>query len=153
MGSQVFTSFKTIDIRRIMQLLPHRYPFLLIDKVIDINGEISGTGIKNVSANEPFFENCHTANLIMPPVLLLEAMAQTVGVVVLESLDEAVSNRAVYFMSIDNCTFQKSVGPGDQLVISVRLLRKRLPVYKYHAEIRVRGEMVVEAEIGASGEM
>jgi 3-hydroxyacyl-[acyl-carrier-protein] dehydratase len=139
---------KTLDIQRIMQLLPHRYPFLLIDRIIDLNGEESGTSLKNVTINEPFFQGHFPSRPVMPGVLLIEAMAQTAGAVVLESNTEH-AGKLVFFMSIDKAKFRKPVGPGDTVLFTVKLQQKRPPVWKYWAEAHVDGKKVAEAEIGA----
>jgi 3-hydroxyacyl-[acyl-carrier-protein] dehydratase len=140
---------KSIDINRIMKLLPHRYPFLLIDKMINIVGEESGTAIKNVTINEPFFQGHFPGQPVMPGVLLVEAMAQAAGAIVLENLGDNDAGKLVFFMSIDKCRFRKPVGPGDQVHFHVKLLQKRAPVWKYWAEAHVDGKKVAEAEIGA----
>jgi 3-hydroxyacyl-[acyl-carrier-protein] dehydratase len=140
---------KSIDINRILKLLPHRYPFLLIDKMINIIGEESGTAIKNVTFNEPFFQGHFPGRPVMPGVLLVEAMAQAAGAIVLENLGDNEAGKLVFFMSIDKCRFRKPVGPGDQVHFHVKLLQKRAPVWKYWAEAHVAGKKVAEAEIGA----
>lgn len=139
---------KTIDINRIMQLLPHRYPFLLIDKFLEMNGEQSGIALKNVTMNEPFFQGHFPSRPVMPGVLLVEAMAQTAGALVLEHNSEH-AGKLVFFMSIDKAKFRKPVGPGDTVHFHVELQQKRPPVYKYWAEAFVDGKKVAEAEIGA----
>lgn len=139
---------KTIDITRIMQLLPHRYPFLLIDKFLEMNGEESGIALKNVTINEPFFQGHFPSHPVMPGVLLVEAMAQTAGALVLEHNSEH-AGKLVFFMSIDKAKFRKPVGPGDTVHFHVKLQQKRVPVYKYWAEAYVDGKKVAEAEIGA----
>ena len=139
----------TADIARIMKLLPHRYPFLLIDKMIDLNGEQSGTAIKNVTINEPFFQGHFPGRPVMPGVLLIEAMAQTAGALVLNHLGDAHAGQLVFFMSIDKARFRKPVSPGDTVHIHVTLTNKRPPVWKYWAEAHVEGKKVAEAEIGA----
>lgn len=137
------------DIQRIMELLPHRYPFLLIDRIIEINGEESGTGVKNVTFNEPFFPGHFPGNPVMPGVLLVEAMAQTAGALVMNNLGPADEGRIVYFMSIDKCRFRKPVLPGHTVHFPVKLLQKRPPVWKFTAEARVDGTLMAEAEISA----
>ncbi len=137
------------DITRIMKLLPHRYPFLLIDKMIDMDGETSGTAIKNVTINEPFFQGHFPGKPVMPGVLLIEAMAQAAGALVLNHLGEAHAGKLVFFMSIDKARFRKPVLPGDQVRFHVKLTNKRAPVWKYWAEAHVDGKKVAEAEIGA----
>ena len=143
------TTGKSIDITRIMQLLPHRYPFLLIDKMVNMDGENSGTAIKNVTINEPFFQGHFPSRPVMPGVLLVEAMAQAAGALVMDNLGDNVAGKLVFFMSIDKCKFRKPVGPGDQVHFHVKLLQKRPPVWKYAAEAHVDGKKVAEAEIGA----
>ncbi len=140
---------KSADIARIMQLLPHRYPFLLIDRMVEIDGEQSATGIKNVTINEPFFQGHFPGTPVMPGVLLIEAMAQTAGALVLDFLGEAHAGKLVFFMSIDRAKFRKPVVPGDTVHFPVKLSTKRAPVWKYAAEAHVNGKKVAEAEIGA----
>jgi 3-hydroxyacyl-[acyl-carrier-protein] dehydratase len=137
------------DITRIMKLLPHRYPFLLIDKMIDMDGEESGTAIKNVTFNEPFFQGHFPGKPVMPGVLLIEAMAQAAGALVLNHLGDAHAGKLVFFMSIDKARFRKPVLPGDVVYFHVKLSNKRAPVWKYWAEAHVDGKKVAEAEIGA----
>ena len=139
----------TADIARIMKLLPHRYPFLLIDKMIDMDGEESGTAIKNVTINEPFFQGHFPGKPVMPGVLLVEAMAQAAGALVLNHLGDAYAGKLVFFMSIDKARFRKPVLPGDVVHFHVKLSNKRAPVWKYWAEAHVDGKKVAEAEIGA----
>lgn len=137
------------DIARILELLPHRYPFLLIDRVVDMDGEKSATGIKNVTINEPFFVGHFPGFPIMPGVLLVEAMAQTAAALVMNSLGEASKGSLVYFMSIDRARFRRPVLPGDTVHFPVRLAHKRPPVWKFAAEAHVGGRKVAEAQIGA----
>ena len=137
------------DIARIMKLLPHRYPFLLIDRMIDMDGEDSGTAIKNVTINEPFFQGHFPGKPVMPGVLLVEAMAQAAGALVLNHLGDAHAGKLVFFMSIDKARFRKPVLPGDVVHFHVKLSNKRAPVWKYWAEAHVDGKKVAEAEIGA----
>ena len=142
-------TLKSADIARIMKLLPHRYPFLLIDKMIDMDGEESGTAVKNVTINEPFFQGHFPGKPVMPGVLLVEAMAQAAGALVLNHLGDAHAGKLVFFMSIDKARFRKPVLPGDVVHFHVKLSNKRAPVWKYWAEAHVDGKKVAEAEIGA----
>jgi 3-hydroxyacyl-[acyl-carrier-protein] dehydratase len=137
------------DIARIMKLLPHRYPFLLIDRMIVMDGEEQGTAIKNVTINEPFFQGHFPGKPVMPGVLLVEAMAQAAGALVLNHLGDAHAGKLVFFMSIDKARFRKPVLPGDVVHFHVKLSNKRPPVWKYWAEAHVDGKKVAEAEIGA----
>ncbi len=147
--TEAATPAKSIDIGRILKLLPHRYPFLLIDKMTDIMGEESGTAIKNVTMNEPFFQGHFPGRPVMPGVLLVEAMAQTAGALVLESRGEQDQGKLVFFMSIDKARFRKPVVPGDTVHFHAKLNHKRPPVWKYWVEAHVDGKKVAEAEIGA----
>ncbi len=149
MTEQAAATGKTLDINRIMKLLPHRYPFLLIDKMYDVNGEESGSAIKNVTMNEPFFQGHFPSSPVMPGVLLVEAMAQTAGAMVLENQGDQDAGKLVFFMSIDKARFRKPVVPGDQVHFHAKLMQKRPPVWKYSVEAHVDGKKVAEAEIGA----
>jgi 3-hydroxyacyl-[acyl-carrier-protein] dehydratase len=140
---------KLPDIQRILQLLPHRYPFLLIDKFVEMDGEEHGVALKNVTFNEPFFQGHFPGRPVMPGVLLIEAMAQTAGALVLEHLGDEHAGKLVFFMSIDKARFRKPVVPGDQVLFHVKLQQKRAPVWKYWAEAKVDGKVTAEAEIGA----
>jgi 3-hydroxyacyl-[acyl-carrier-protein] dehydratase len=139
----------TADIARIMAMLPHRYPFLLIDRLIDMDRDLSGTGIKNVTINEPFFQGHFPQSPVMPGVLIIEAMAQTAGALVLAHLGESNSGKLVYFMAIDRARFRKPVLPGDVLHLPVRQLQKRGNVWRFAAEAQVDRRKVAEAEISA----
>jgi 3-hydroxyacyl-[acyl-carrier-protein] dehydratase len=143
------TTNSTVDIMRIMKMLPHRYPFLLIDRLYNLNGEESGSALKNVTINEPFFQGHFPGRPVMPGVLQIEAMAQTAGAIVLSHLGDAMAGKLVFFMSIDKARFRRPVGPGDQLHFHAKLLQKRPPVWKYWVEGHVEGKKVSEAEIGA----
>jgi 3-hydroxyacyl-[acyl-carrier-protein] dehydratase len=139
----------SLDVSRIMQLLPHRYPMLMIDRMEDIVENQSATGIKNVTINEPFFQGHFPGTPVMPGVLIVEAMAQTAGALVKHSLDPGLGGRLVYFMTIDNCRFRKRVVPGDQLRIPVKAVRRRGPVWKFTGEAYVGRVLVAEAEFSA----
>jgi 3-hydroxyacyl-[acyl-carrier-protein] dehydratase len=134
-----------IDIEGVMRMIPHRYPFLMIDRVVDLVAGVGATGIKNVSINEPFFQGHFPAHPVMPGVLLIEAMAQTAAVVVVHSLGEAVEGKLVYFMSIENARFRKPVVPGDTLHVRVAKQRSRGNVWKFTGEALVDGALRAEA--------
>lgn len=138
----------SIDIQKLLELLPHRYPFLLIDKIVDIDGDESATGIKNVTINEPHFTGHFPGQPIMPGVLIIEAMAQTAGAI---SILASGSNKPsiVYFMTIDNAKFRKPVVPGDRMEIKVQKIKKRGPLSKYGCIAIVDGAKVAEAEVTA----
>ena len=139
----------TVDIKRIMEMLPHRYPFLMIDRVTKIVPNEGATGIKNVTANEAQFQGHFPNHPIMPGVLIIEAMAQTSAIVVVSTLGEKAEGRAVYFMSIENARFRKPVVPGDTLFINVEKKAKRGGVWKFEAEAKVGEDVVAEATITA----
>lgn len=138
----------TADIKEIMGMIPHRYPFLLIDKVVDIVKGTSALGIKNVTINEPFFPGHFPGHPVMPGVLIIEAMAQTSAVLVVRTQEEA-AGKVVYFTSIEGAKFRKPVMPGDQLHIKVTVLQNRGPVWKFDCEAQVDGKKVTEATITA----
>lgn len=137
---------KTIDVNGIMKRIPHRYPFLMIDKVIDVIRAESCTGIKNVSVNEPFFQGHFPGHPIMPGVLIVEAMAQTAATLVVDSLEGVDSGtHVVYFMSVEQARFRKPVLPGDRLAIKVKKERQRGQVWKFQGEAFVDETLVAEA--------
>jgi 3-hydroxyacyl-[acyl-carrier-protein] dehydratase len=138
-----------VDIMGIMRLLPHRYPFLLVDRVVEIEAFRRAVGIKNVTINEPFFPGHFPADPIMPGVLLIEALAQTAAVLVIASIGEAAAGSPVYFMSIDGARFRRPVRPGDRLRLEVTILRSRLGVSKFAGKALVEGEVAAEAEFAA----
>ena len=137
------------DIVRIMKMIPHRYPFLLIDRVVEIKSGISAIGIKNVSINEQFFCGHFENNPIMPGVLIVEAMAQTAAVLVVHTLGAAAEGSLVYFMSIDDCRFRRPVSPGDRLNIHVTKDRQRGGVWRFKGIAMVDGVITAEAVITA----
>ena len=138
-----------IDIGRIMEMIPHRYPFLMIERVVDIVPSESATGIKNVSINEPYFQGHFPQRPVMPGVLIIEAMAQTAAVLVVHTLGADAEGKLVYFMTVDNARFRRPVGPGDQLHIHVVKERTRGNVWKFTAEAKVDGTLVAEATYSA----
>ena len=139
----------TIDIGRIMEMIPHRYPFLMIDRVIDVIADTSAVGVKNVTINEPFFAGHFPTRPVMPGVLVIEAMAQTAAVLVVATLGAGAEGKLVYFMSVDNARFRKPVGPGDTLHIHVGKQRNRGNVWKFRGEAKVDGTLVAEATFAA----
>ncbi len=139
----------TLDIGDITHAIPHRYPMLLIDRMVDIVHDQSATGIKNVTFNDNFFQGHFPGHPVMPGVLIIEAMAQTAAVLVVESLGPEAAGRVVYFMSIEHAKFRRPVVPGDQLRIHVVKERSRGSVYKFSAIARVDGVSVAEATYAA----
>jgi 3-hydroxyacyl-[acyl-carrier-protein] dehydratase len=139
----------TLDIDQIMARIPHRYPFLLIDRVIELIPDVSATAIKNVTINEPHFAGHFPARPVMPGVLIIEAMAQTSAALVVETLGLEEQGKIVYFMTIDKCRFRKPVTPGDQLYIHVEKARNRGPVWKFNGTAKVDDTLVAEAVISA----
>ncbi len=138
-----------IDIARIMHAIPHRYPFLMIDRVVDVVRNRSAIGIKNVSVNESFFAGHFPNHPVMPGVLIIESMAQTAAVLVVETLGPEAAGKVVYFMSIEGAKFRRPVVPGDQLRIHVTKERNRGNVWKFNAVARVDGVSVAEATYAA----
>lgn len=148
-GKEAAVAGATIDIERVMAMIPHRYPFLMIDRVVDVVTNEGCTGIKNVSINEPFFQGHFPTRPVMPGVLIIEAMAQTAAVLVVHTLGPASEGKLVYFMSVDGARFRKPVVPGDQLHVHVRKERSRGNVWKFSAEAKVDGNLVAEATYAA----
>jgi len=141
-------SLEAIEIRDILRLLPHRYPFVMVDRVIEINGDESGIGIKNVTFNEPQFLGHFPENPVMPGVLLIEGMAQTAAVLVLRQI-ELREARSLFLLTIDKAKFRKPAVPGDRLEYHVRKSANRRSMWWYRAEAKVGGELIAEAEVGA----
>jgi 3-hydroxyacyl-[acyl-carrier-protein] dehydratase len=142
-------SVEAYDIARIMQAIPHRYPFLLVDRVVELTRDHSAVGLKNVSINENYFQGHFPQHPVMPGVLIIESMAQTAAVLVVETLGPSAAGKLVYFMTVDNAKFRKPVVPGDQLRVHVVKERKRGNIWKFNAEAKVDGKVVAEATIAA----
>ena len=141
-------TLNVVGIQEILAALPHRYPFLLVDRIVDIRGDEHGIGIKNVTINEPHFMGHFPNNPVMPGVLVLEGLAQTGGVLALRSLP-GVKAGLVYFLTIDKAKFRKPVIPGDILEYHLNKISKRRNMWWYRGEAKVGGELVAEAELGA----
>ena len=137
-----------MDIADVMALLPHRYPFLLVDQVVDIDGNDSAIGIKNVTINEPFFQGHFPGKPVMPGVLIIEAMAQTAGAITILG-QKGSTPSVVFFMTIDNCKFRKPVVPGDRLELHVNLIKRRGAISRFACVAEVDGSKVAEAELTA----
>ncbi len=138
-----------IDVMRIMEMIPHRYPFLLVDRIVELEIDKSAVGIKNVTINESFFQGHFPRQPVMPGVLIVEAMAQTAAVLVVQTLESDAAGKLVYFMTIDEARFRKPVSPGDTLKIHVEKLRSRGNVWKFSGEVRVEGTLVASARFAA----
>ncbi|CAM5768215.1 3-hydroxyacyl-ACP dehydratase FabZ [Bosea minatitlanensis] len=148
--SETKTTLDVIDIQKIMTSIPHRYPFLLVDRVVEINGDESGVGIKNVTVNEPQFTGHFPERPVFPGVLMIEGMAQTAGVLVVNA--RAVGEQqvnSVLFTTIDKAKFRKPVVPGDQIRFHLTKLARRRNIWFYRGEAKVDGVLVAEAEISA----
>lgn len=137
------------DLDMIQRMIPHRYPFLMIEAVRDIHKGKSAVGLKNVSINEPHFQGHFPSKPVMPGVLIIEAMAQTAGVLVVDTLDMIDQGQLVYFMSVDKARFRRLVKPGDCLELHVSVIRGRGKVWKFWGEGKVNGEIAAEAEFSA----
>jgi len=136
-----------IEIREIMAVLPHGYPFLLVDRIIEIEPEKRVVGIKNVTYNEPFFPGHFPGRPIMPGVLIVEAMAQTAGVLALKSLPEENRKKPIYFMGMDNVRFRKPVTPGDQMRLELEITKHRQSIWGFKGKAFVDGKLVAEADL------
>ncbi|MBY6242717.1 3-hydroxyacyl-ACP dehydratase FabZ [Methylosinus sp. Sm6] len=143
------TTRVTIDIARIMQLLPHRYPFLLIDRVIDVDGDRFGVGVKNVTVNEPQFQGHFPERPIFPGVLLIEAMAQTAGAIALNARPSQDRPGGVFFVTIDKAKFRRPVLPGDRVEFHLTKTAQRRDIVWYSGRAFVDGALVCEAEVSA----
>lgn len=139
----------SVDLDQVKRMIPHRYPLLLIDKVVDIFSDKSAVGIKNVTANEPQFEGHFPTLAIMPGVYLVESMAQTAAVLVVYTLGPDAEGKLVYFMTIDNARFRRPVVPGDVMRVQVSKLRQRGPIWKFRGEVMIDDKLAAEAEFSA----
>lgn len=149
MAEQDLKTIETIDIMQLMKLLPHRYPFLLVDKIINVRGDEFGIGVKNVTFNEPQFSGHFPEQPIMPGVLLIEGMAQTAGAMCVAARAAVARPRAVYFMTIDKVKFRKPVIPGDTVEYHMTKTRRRNNMWWFRGEAMVAGQKVAEAEVSA----
>ena len=148
MDTKATTTVQSFDIQRLFQLLPHRYPFLMVDRIIEVDGDNSAIGIKAVTVNEPHFVGHFPGQPIMPGALLIEGMAQTAGAICAATLNRSGPS-TVYFMTVDQAKFRRPVGPGETLEYHVHKLRNRGMIWKFGCEARVDGVKVAEAVISA----
>jgi len=138
-----------MDIQDILKVLPHRYPFLLIDKIIDVDADNSGIGIKNVTFNEPIFQGHFPGEPVFPGVLIIEGMAQTAGAMAIAAGAAAGVDHIVYLLTVDKCKFRKPAKPGDRIEYHIRKLRRRMSMGWFEAKAIVDGVVIAEAEVGA----
>jgi len=141
--------YETYDIKRLLEMLPHRYPFLLVDRIVEARGDEYGVGIKNVTINEPQFMGHFPGNPVMPGVLLIEAMAQTAGALCVASQPVNAKPSVVYMMTIDKAKFRKPVAPGDQVRIHMTRIAKKRNIWWFRGEAKVDGVLCCEAEVSA----
>jgi 3-hydroxyacyl-[acyl-carrier-protein] dehydratase len=141
------TRLEAADIEMVLKMLPHRYPFLMVDRVIDIQGDESGIGIKNVTINEPQFQGHFPGNPVFPGVLMIEGMAQTAGVLCIAA--SGAQPKSVFFLTIDKAKFRKPVRPGDTIEYHMKRIAHRKSMWWYRGEAKVAGQIVAEAQVGA----
>ncbi|HKV15233.1 MAG TPA: 3-hydroxyacyl-ACP dehydratase FabZ [Reyranella sp.] len=147
--SSATTTATAVDIKRILQMIPHRYPMLMVDRVVDMYLDASAIGIKNVSINEPFFQGHFPSEPVMPGVMIVEAMAQTAAVLVVSTFGARSEGKLVYFMSIDGVRFRRPVVPGDRLELHVTKVQSRANVWKFAGKAMVEGKVAAEATFAA----
>lgn len=149
-GGEKKKELSRLDIGDLLHHLPHRYPFLMIDRIIEIDGEDSAIGIKNVTFNEPIFQGHFPGHPVFPGVLIIEGMAQTAGAMAIaENLRTGGAKHKVYLLTIDKAKFRKPAGPGDRIEYHIRKIHRRRTVGRYEAKAMVDGVVVAEAEVGA----
>ena len=148
--NEVGSSLEAIDIAGILRAIPHRYPFLMVDRIISVRGDEFAIGIKNVTANEPQFQGHFPDNPVFPGVLLLEGMAQTAGVICMRVIGRNGAGSAPYFLTIDKAKFRKPVYPGDTVEYHMTKITRRKNMWWYRGEARVAGQIVAEGELGAA---
>lgn len=144
------SDISTLDIKEIVRLLPHRYPFLLVDRILSGEKNKTMVGLKNVSMNEPYFQGHFPSDPIMPGVLILEGMAQVGGILAFYSLPEMIGNKLIYFAGIDKVRFRRPVVPGDQLLFEMTVTKHKGKIWKMEGRAKVDGEIVAEAEFMAA---
>ena len=147
--NDTFAPVERLDIEQIIEAIPHRYPFLMIDRVIDLVKGQQAVGIKNVSINESYFQGHFPRRPVMPGVLIIESMAQTAAVLVVKTLGPEMAGKLVYFMSVAECRFRRPVFPGDQLFVHVTKKHRRRNVWKFHAAAKVDGQIAADATYAA----
>ena len=147
--TEATTSLGVIDIQKIMASIPHRYPFLLVDRVVEIDGDTYGVGIKNVTVNEPQFTGHFPERPVFPGVLMIEGMAQTAGIACIASGRTPANSKSIYFMTVDKAKFRKPVVPGDTLEYHLTKMNNRKNMWWFRGEAKVAGVIVAEAEVGA----
>jgi 3-hydroxyacyl-[acyl-carrier-protein] dehydratase len=140
--------FTSMDIDRVLQLLPHRYPFLMIDRIIQVDSDNSAIGIKNITFNEPMFQGHFPGNPVFPGVLIIEGMAQTAGAIAIAA-DQTSGRHVVYMVTVDKCKFRKPARPGDVIEYHIRKIRRRSAMGWYEARAMVGTTLIAEAEVGA----
>jgi 3-hydroxyacyl-[acyl-carrier-protein] dehydratase len=144
------SDISTLDIKEIVQLLPHRYPFLLVDRILAGEKSKSMVGLKNVSMNEPYFQGHFPSDPIMPGVLILEGMAQVGGILAFYSLPDMIGEKLIYFAGIDKVRFRRPVIPGDQLIYEMEVLKHKGKIWKMAGKATIDKEVVAEAEFMAA---